>query len=202
MLNPKQAAEPLNYFIYPYAEVDGKPLSSIDKSFAYRDLAASSTSSQPLERDSHPGSFNVIWATMTKPRQYGPASLRALCAVAILLSGLVFAQIGLTSDSPDVCAMVCCVEDGHCCCTPRRASVKGQMPSDNPAFSEAEIVSPCPEGCTNSTTSFNLATKVALRPANHLADFSAPAVAGLEQSLAAHLYIGLSSASPRAPPLG
>ena len=43
-LNPKQAAEPLNFFIYPYAEVDGKPLGSIEKSFAYRDLAAASTS--------------------------------------------------------------------------------------------------------------------------------------------------------------
>ena len=41
-LNPKQAAAPLNYFIYPYAEVDGKPLGSIDKKFAYRDLPASS----------------------------------------------------------------------------------------------------------------------------------------------------------------
>ena len=37
MLNPKQAGEPLNYFIYPYAEVDGKAFTSIDKSFAYRD---------------------------------------------------------------------------------------------------------------------------------------------------------------------
>ncbi|HJQ67738.1 MAG TPA: transglutaminase domain-containing protein [Blastocatellia bacterium] len=42
-LNPRQAAEPLNYFIYPYAEVDGKPLGSIDKSFAYRDLADGTT---------------------------------------------------------------------------------------------------------------------------------------------------------------
>ncbi|HXG92854.1 MAG TPA: transglutaminase domain-containing protein [Blastocatellia bacterium] len=41
-LNPKQAGEPLNYFIYPYAEVDGKPLASIDKSFAYRDKSSSS----------------------------------------------------------------------------------------------------------------------------------------------------------------
>ena len=44
-LNPKQAAEPLNYFIYPYAEADGKPLASIDRSFAYRDLSASSAQS-------------------------------------------------------------------------------------------------------------------------------------------------------------
>lgn len=44
-LNPKQAGEPLNYFIYPYAEVDGKPLATIEKSFAYRDSSVSSASS-------------------------------------------------------------------------------------------------------------------------------------------------------------
>jgi transglutaminase-like putative cysteine protease len=43
ILNPKQAGEPLNYFIYPYAEIDGKAFASIDKSFAYRDLSAPST---------------------------------------------------------------------------------------------------------------------------------------------------------------
>lgn len=39
-LNPRQAGEPLNYFIYPYAEVDGKPHASVDKKFQYRDLTA------------------------------------------------------------------------------------------------------------------------------------------------------------------
>ena len=37
-LNPQQAAEPLNYFIYPYAEADGTPLDGIRKQFFYRDL--------------------------------------------------------------------------------------------------------------------------------------------------------------------
>ena len=41
-LNPKQAGEPLNYFIYPYAEIDGKTFTSVDKNFAYRDLPAPS----------------------------------------------------------------------------------------------------------------------------------------------------------------
>ena len=138
---------------------------------------------------------------MTKSRQQGRARLRALLAVTVLLCGFVYAPIGLASDSPDVCAMVCCVEEGHCCCTPRRAFVKGQTPGDDPSISEAEIVSPCPDGCTNSTTQFKLATKQALRPVNGLTHPCAPAVAGLEQSSVAHLYIGLSSASPRAPPL-
>ena len=44
-LNPKQAGESLNYFIYPYAEIDGKPLTAIDRSFAYRDISVSSTNS-------------------------------------------------------------------------------------------------------------------------------------------------------------
>jgi transglutaminase-like putative cysteine protease len=37
-LNPKQKGAALNYFIYPYAEVDGKPFSGVDKAFSYRDL--------------------------------------------------------------------------------------------------------------------------------------------------------------------
>lgn len=41
-LSPKQGGEPLNYFIYPYAEVDGKAFTSVDKSFSYRDLPAAS----------------------------------------------------------------------------------------------------------------------------------------------------------------
>ncbi|MFL6216669.1 MAG: transglutaminase-like domain-containing protein [Blastocatellia bacterium] len=38
-LAPRQAGDPLNYFIYPYAEVDGKPFAAVDKSFNYRDEA-------------------------------------------------------------------------------------------------------------------------------------------------------------------
>jgi transglutaminase-like putative cysteine protease len=49
-LNPRQAGEPLNYFIYPYAEADGKPLATIDKHFAYRDLSVSSTASGGKQR--------------------------------------------------------------------------------------------------------------------------------------------------------
>jgi transglutaminase-like putative cysteine protease len=44
-LSPNQAGEPLNYFIYPYVEVDGKAFMSVDKSFSYRDLAGASTAS-------------------------------------------------------------------------------------------------------------------------------------------------------------
>jgi transglutaminase-like putative cysteine protease len=38
VLQPKQDGPPLNYFIYPYVEIDGQPLESVKKDFAYRDL--------------------------------------------------------------------------------------------------------------------------------------------------------------------
>ena len=37
VLEPAQQGTPLNYFIYPYAEADGQALTSVERSFAYRD---------------------------------------------------------------------------------------------------------------------------------------------------------------------
>jgi len=39
LLKPLQQGDPLNYFIYPYAELDGKPYKNIETSYTYRDLA-------------------------------------------------------------------------------------------------------------------------------------------------------------------
>jgi transglutaminase-like putative cysteine protease len=37
-LSPKQDGPPLNYFIYPYVELDGKPYTSIEKRFTFHDF--------------------------------------------------------------------------------------------------------------------------------------------------------------------
>jgi transglutaminase-like putative cysteine protease len=37
LLTPKQAGDPLNYFVYPYAEVNGKEYTAIDTAYSYRD---------------------------------------------------------------------------------------------------------------------------------------------------------------------
>jgi transglutaminase-like putative cysteine protease len=37
VLTPKQKGEPLNYFVYPYAEVDGAPLAATAAEVTYRD---------------------------------------------------------------------------------------------------------------------------------------------------------------------
>jgi transglutaminase-like putative cysteine protease len=39
-LSPEQQGPPLNYFIYPYAELDGKPFSAFQTHFSFQDLPA------------------------------------------------------------------------------------------------------------------------------------------------------------------
>ncbi len=38
-LKPKQKGEPLNYFVYPYVEVDGKPFEGISKKFSFQEAS-------------------------------------------------------------------------------------------------------------------------------------------------------------------
>jgi transglutaminase-like putative cysteine protease len=39
-LAPPQAGDPLNYFVYPYAEADGKPVDNVERTFTWKDQAA------------------------------------------------------------------------------------------------------------------------------------------------------------------
>ena len=39
-LSPDQKGDALNYFIYPYAEVNGQPVKNLKKTFAFRDIAS------------------------------------------------------------------------------------------------------------------------------------------------------------------
>jgi transglutaminase-like putative cysteine protease len=47
VLVPKQAGQPLNYFIYPYAEVDGTPFQGVHGTYSYRDLHPGSPETAP-----------------------------------------------------------------------------------------------------------------------------------------------------------
>ena len=42
VLNPPQAGEPLNYFVYPYVEVDGKKWESVSNQFSFADSSPNS----------------------------------------------------------------------------------------------------------------------------------------------------------------
>ena len=46
-LQPPQQGPPLNYFIYPYVEVDGKPFDQIANRFHFQDVVTASESETP-----------------------------------------------------------------------------------------------------------------------------------------------------------
>ena len=54
VLNPRQDGPPLNYFVYPYVEVDGKPFDSIEKHFSFADASPVQASAQRLPRPAAP----------------------------------------------------------------------------------------------------------------------------------------------------
>jgi transglutaminase-like putative cysteine protease len=43
-LSPDQKGDPLNYFIYPYAETNGQPVKNLQTHFSFRDVAAAQLS--------------------------------------------------------------------------------------------------------------------------------------------------------------
>ena len=44
-LSPDQKGDPLNYFIYPYAELEGKPFTGLQTHFSFQDVAPNASSS-------------------------------------------------------------------------------------------------------------------------------------------------------------
>src|SRR5215216_4144648 len=93
--------------------------------------------------------------------------LRALCAALALLVGSLSAPVALGFQSSGVCSMTCCVEAGHCCCNPKQAYVKGEIPDRQPVITLADVSAPCPDRCTGSQSSSQLRLRDMERAANH-----------------------------------
>lgn len=47
LLDPRQQGERLNFFVYPYAELDGKPFNEMEKSFYFREISPGKGSQLP-----------------------------------------------------------------------------------------------------------------------------------------------------------
>ena len=133
-------------------------------------------------------------------RQILGARLRALCAVVALLLGSISVPVVLAGGSPDVCAMACCIEEGHCCCNPGHPYVKGQTPDDGPIFTQTQLQTSCPEGCANSTAKFTLSMRGEPRATSLLTVSGSPEIYS-EQTANEHFSIDLDTVSPRGPPL-
>lgn len=47
-LNPPQSGPPLNYFVYPYVELNGQPYDGVEKKFSFRDLSPAAVAAEHL----------------------------------------------------------------------------------------------------------------------------------------------------------
>jgi transglutaminase-like putative cysteine protease len=54
-LSPRQDGPPLNYFVYPYVEVDGKPYDKLDKQFSFEEVQAAGKTSASAGQAPAPG---------------------------------------------------------------------------------------------------------------------------------------------------
>lgn len=127
--------------------------------------------------------------------------LRAACALAALLLSWASLQAAVISYSPDVCSMACCVQEGHCCCSPPRASVAGQRSDDNPHFTQADLSSPCPNECTAPYLSSSSRLQPLVRHNYHQVDFCASPVVYSERFSETHNSITSQPSAPRGPPV-
>jgi hypothetical protein len=83
--------------------------------------------------------------------------LRVTAAVFALLLGWLAPVLPLAASEPDVCAMECCVAEGHCCCAARKPFVKGHVPGEDgrPVISEKELTAPCQPQCAQLASGFH-----------------------------------------------
>lgn len=126
--------------------------------------------------------------------------LRAAGVLLALLLSCLSAPVALAFDAPDVCAMACCVKEGHCCCSPQRTKVKGQNAGEPNQINSAKVSSPCPEGCALPSIASHSSFRDSDRPATNQA---APVAATFARSLSPVVASSTDRSrrfSPRAPP--
>jgi hypothetical protein len=137
---------------------------------------------------------------MKAPEQRWLARLRALCAALMLASAWLSPAVALAVGPGDTCAMACCINEGHCCCIPSRPFVQGQTADDAERIGGAQIVQPCPKGCTAPQISTNIFLKSSIRASAHLIETRvSPTGRSVTDAIVIELLGSLSS-SPRAPP--
>jgi hypothetical protein len=126
--------------------------------------------------------------------------LRAFCALVVLATGWLAAPVALATQTGEVCAMACCIEDGHCCCSPALPFVKGQKDGDKAGFHDGVVQEPCPDGCTTATISIKTQARGSVRAAIATANLGARAPVRLQNRIIGFDAFRAAPSSPRAPP--
>ena len=126
--------------------------------------------------------------------------LRVFCALVVLATGWLTAPVALATQTSEVCAMACCIEDGHCCCSPALPFVKGQKSGDKAGFYDEVVQERCPDGCATSTISIKTQARGSIRATITSTDLGARAPACLQNRIIVLDAFRAAPSSPRAPP--
>lgn len=124
--------------------------------------------------------------------------LRAASLLVVLLAVPVFASATLAVGSSDVCSMSCCVNEGHCCCSPQRSRVKSLASPDRESIDIAQAEQ-CPGGCAALSASTFFLRAANLATSTTLGEAAAEAIHSYDPS-PRHGLVDLDTFSPRAPP--
>ena len=128
-----------------------------------------------------------------------PALALQAASLLMVLVACNTASLALTTTQLDVCSMACCMREGHCCCSSRRAKVTSEHGSET--INDQVVSRSCPEGCTTSSSSARLNLRGLSRPASHTLAQVCTAPDYLEPYSIIRDLIAVRSSSSRAPPL-
>ena len=126
--------------------------------------------------------------------------LCAACALLVVLLGSFAKPVSLAAYEPDVCAMECCVEAGHCCCATRHAFVEGHLPDDESEIVQARFGLTCPAQCTPPSSFSLIAVRTTTRTQPHEVEQDGSTELSYSEAvhaLTSHFY---KPSTPRAPP--
>jgi len=93
---------------------------------------------------------------------------QALIVLMMFLLSWSAAPASLLAYEPDFCSMECCVAEGHCCCTARKAFVEGQDHSQFQEFGQAAVEASCPCPVT-PPSSAKIVSRQTVRTSTYLA---------------------------------
>ena len=125
--------------------------------------------------------------------------LRAAGALLAFLVGWVSAPLALISAEVDVCAMPCCVREGHCCCSARHTRVARKPQAGRDAFDNPSIIESCPLECTSSFSATLIIRDLVSTPSPSFV-VSGFGLNHSRLSLSLRNLLATVPSSPRAPP--
>lgn len=135
---------------------------------------------------------------MRAKRQNWIARLRASVTLIPFIAVWLSVPVALASSEWDFCSMLCCVEDGYCCCSPRKPFIKDRDEKQDKIIA-IERQPTGPKDCAVAAFSINNSLHESHTAAQEVA-LRLSAVIPLEQNLFIFDHFQCTHLSPRAPP--